>query len=386
MSEGRPHSTFGYEPALDGLRGIAVTLVVGFHAFGIPRDGFLGVDLFFVLSGFLITSILLGEQASRGRISLRRFYVRRALRLVPALLVFLVVSLAAHILVAGARHEFGTAVVLDQLRDCAVAASYVSNFVLAFGGVDALPTGLGHLWSLAAEEQFYLVWPILLVCGLARRRRWATIVLAAAIAFVALRQFQLVLGGVPPHRLGFGPDTRSGSILIGCLFAVLRANERGARRLAGFARVALPFALVLGYVVVIANLGRTLFGGPLTLFGFCAAVIIVALLDERCVLRRWLSPRPLVYLGRLSYSLYLWHLLIFTALGVALVGANGAAGAPRATAAVAASLVAAALSYHFVEIPFLRRKRARQTPDSPVHRERTSALPKIRAAVPEVLS
>ena len=385
MSEGRPHSTFGYEPALDGLRGLAVALVVSFHAFGIPRDGFLGVDLFFVLSGFLITSILLGEQASRGRISLRRFYVRRALRLVPALLVFLIVSLAARILVAGARHEFGTAVVLDQLRDCAVAASYVSNFVLAFGGVDALPTGLGHLWSLAAEEQFYLLWPILLVCGLARHRRWAGIVLIAAIAFVAARQFQLVLSNVPGDRLDFGPDTRSGSILIGCLFAVLRANPSGARCLASVTRVGLPLALVLSSLIVCADLGRTLYVGPLTLFAFCAGVVIVGVLDERCAVRRWLSPRPLVYLGRLSYSLYLWHLLIFTGLGVALVGANGAAGAPRATAAVAASLVAAALSYHFVEIPFLRRKRARQTPDSPVQRERTSALPKIRA-VPEVLS
>jgi peptidoglycan/LPS O-acetylase OafA/YrhL len=385
MNEGRPHTTLGYEPALDGLRGIAITLVIGFHAFGIPRDGFLGVDLFFVLSGFLITSILLGEQTSRGRISLSRFYVRRALRLVPALLVFLVVSLLANLLVAGARHQFGTAVVVDLLHDSAVAAFYVSNFVLAGGGADALPTGLGHLWSLAAEEQFYLLWPILLVCGLARRRRWAAIVLIAAIAFVAVRQFQLVLSGVPGHRLDFGPDTRSGSILVGCLFAVLRANASGGRRLASVTRVVLPFALVLSFVIVCADLGRTLYIGPLTLFAFCSGVLVVAVLDERCAVRRWLSRRPLVYLGRLSYSLYLWHLLIFTALGVALVGANGAAGAPRATAAVAASLIAAALSYHFVEIPFLRRKRAGQTPDRPVHRERTTPVPKIRA-VPEVLS
>jgi peptidoglycan/LPS O-acetylase OafA/YrhL len=385
VNERLPHRTFGYEPALDGLRGIAVTLVVGFHAFGIPRDGFLGVDLFFVLSGFLITSILLGEQASLGRISLSRFYVRRALRLVPALLVFLVVSLIAHLVVAGARHELATALVLDQLRDCAVAAFYVSNFVLAGGGVDALPTGLAHLWSLAAEEQFYLLWPILLVCGLARHRRWAGIVLIAAIAFVVVRQFQLVLSGVPGDRLDFGPDTRSGSILVGCLFAVVRANASGARRLASVTRVGLPFALLLSFVILFADLGRALYVGPLTLFAFCAGVVIVAVLDEGCAVRRWLSPRPLVYLGRLSYSLYLWHLLIFTALGVALVGANGAAGAPRATAAVAASLVAAALSYHLVEIPFLRRKRARQTPDVPVHRGRPTPVPKVRA-VTEVLS
>lgn len=378
MNQPLPHRTFAYEPALDGLRGVAVTLVVGFHAFGIPRDGFLGVDLFFVLSGFLITSILLGEQASQGRISLPRFYVRRGLRLVPALLVFLAVSLVAQIVVAGVRHELATAFVVDLLRDCAVAAFYVSNFVLAGGGVDALPTGLGHLWSLAAEEQFYLLWPILLVCGLARHRRWAGIVLIAAIAFVALRQFQLVLSGVPGDRLDFGPDTRSGSILVGCLFAVLRANASGARRLASIARVGLPVALVLSWVILFADLGRSLYVGPLTLFAFCAGIVIVAALDERCAVRRWLSLRPLVYLGRLSYSLYLWHLLIFTALGVALVGADGAAGAPRATVAVGASLVAAALSYHFVEIPFLRRKRARQTPYA-VHRTRTTPVPQVRA-------
>ena len=358
--------------------------MVTFHAFGIPRGGFLGVDLFFVLSGFLITSLLLGEQASRGRISLSNFYVRRALRLLPALLAFLAVSLTVQIIAAGVRHDLARAVVLDQLRNCAVAAFYVSNFVLAGGGVDVLPAGLSHLWSLAAEEQFYLLWPLLLVCGLARRRRWAGIVLTVAIAFVALRQFQLVLSGVPSHRLGFGPDTRSGSILIGCLFAVLRANERGARRLASFARVALPLALVLAYLVIVANLGRTLFVGPLTLFGLCAGVVIVAVLDERCSLRRWLSRRPLVYLGRLSYSLYLWHLPIFTALGVALVGANGAAGAPRAAAAVAASLVAAALSYHFVETPFLRRKRQRQSPDFAPHRARMTPVSNARAATEAV--
>jgi peptidoglycan/LPS O-acetylase OafA/YrhL len=384
VNERLPQRTFGYEPALDGLRGIAVALVVSFHAFGIPRDGFLGVDLFFVLSGFLITSLLLGEQELRGRISLSGFYVRRALRLLPALFAFLAVSFAVQIIAAGVRHDLARAVVLDLVRDGAVAAFYVSNFVLAGGGVDALPAGLSHLWSLAAEEQFYLLWPVLLVCGLARHRRWAGIVLMAAIAVVALRQFQLVLSGVPSHRLGFGPDTRSGSILIGCLFALLRANEHGARRLASFARVALPFALVLAYVIAVANLGRTLFGGPLTLFGLCAAVIIVAVLDERCVLRRWLSQRPLVYLGRLSYSLYLWHLPIFTALGVALVGASGAAGAPRAAAAVAASLVAAALSYHFVETPFLRRKRQRQTPELATHRARTTPVPNARAATEAV--
>ena len=384
LNERLPHRTFGYEPALDGLRGIAVTLVVAFHAFGIPRDGFLGVDLFFVLSGFLITSLLLGERASRGRISLSRFYVRRALRLLPALLVFLAVSLVVHIIVAGARHELALAVVLDQLRDSAIAAFYVSNFVLAGNGIDALPTGLSHLWSLAAEEQFYLLWPALLVCGLARHRRWAGIALMAAIAFVALRQFQLVLSGVPGHRLDFGPDTRSGSILVGCLFAVLRANESGARRVARIARVGLPLALVLSYAIVVADLGRTLYLGPLTLFAFCAGMVIVAVLDERCALRRWLSQRPLVYLGRLSYSLYLWHMPIFAALGVALVGAHGAAGAPRATAAVAASLVVAALSYHFVETPFLRRKRQRQTPDLATHRARPTPMPNPRAATEAV--
>lgn len=380
MNERRLHRTFGYEPALDGLRGIAVMLVVAFHAFGIPRDGFLGVDLFFVLSGFLITSLLLGEQAWRGRISLSGFYVRRALRLLPALLAFLAASLLISVIAAGARHELVLGLVLERLRDSAVGALYVSNVVLAGGGVDALPAGLSHLWSLAAEEQFYMLWPILLISGLARHRRWAGIVLTAAIALVALRQFQLALSDVPAHRLDFGPDTRSGSILIGCLFAVLRTNESGARRLANVARVGLPFALVLAYLLVVADLGRTLFVGPLTLFGFCAGIVIVAVLDERCVLRRWLSERPLVYLGRLSYSLYLWHLPVFTALGVALVGSDGAAGAPRASAAVAASLVVAALSYHLVEIPFLRRKRERRGFPAVTRRARTTVVARAKIA------
>ena len=359
--------------------------MVVFHAFGIPRDGFLGVDLFFVLSGFLITSLLLDEQVSRGRISLSRFYVRRALRLVPALLVFLTVWLAVNIIVTGVRHELAVAAVLRQLRNCAFGALYVSNFVLASGHIDALPTGLTPLWSLAAEEQFYLLWPLLLVCGLARHRRWAGIVLIAAIAFVALRQFQLVLSGVPSHRLDFGPDTRSAPILVGCLFAVLRANASAARRLASIARVALPFAVVLSYVIIVANLGTVIYVGPLTLLGFCIGVIVVALLDERCALRRWFSVRPLVYLGRLSYSLYLWHLPIFIALGVTIGGSSGAGGAPRAAGAIAASLVVAALSYHLVETPFLRRKRQRETPDIATPRTRTTPAPTARA-VPEAVT
>ena len=149
----------GYRPALNGLRAVAITAVVLYHAtdFTFPASGLAGVDLFFVLSGFLITTLLLEEHnRARNRVALRGFYRRRAWRLLPAMFVLLALFLAGLIVI-------GTALERAIAGGIAAGVFYCMNFVLAAGNVDDMPFGLTHLWSLAAEEQFYVVWPLLLL-------------------------------------------------------------------------------------------------------------------------------------------------------------------------------------------------------------------------------
>jgi len=349
----------GYQPALDGLRGVAIAAVVGFHAFAFPADGFLGVDLFFVLSGFLITTLLLDEQRAYGRVSLRGFYFRRGLRLLPALLALVAVFFAAQAVT-------GT-LGMDTVAVVAVASTYTANMVLALGGPDALPA-LDHLWSLAAEEQFYLLWPPALILLARGRRAIAAALLAMALVASAAQQVTLAVSDAPGYRLDFGPDTRGSAIVIGCLFAIAFSttsarSHRGLRLLA-------PVALTLVVAMLVADLGRDLYAGPLLVFGLCAGVVVTQATAGGTVTRALLSARPLVWLGRRSYSLYLWHVPVLVACGV-IVSNQPAVGSPvRGALAVAASLAAASASYRFVEKPFLRFKDARALPHPP-----TPALP-----------
>jgi peptidoglycan/LPS O-acetylase OafA/YrhL len=338
----------GYQPALDGVRGLAIACVVAYHAFGRPSGGFLGVDLFFVLSGFLITTLLLEEHAERGSISLRAFYRRRALRLVPALVAMLTVVLAveAALALVGKGH----------LRREAIAAGfglgYVTDFVNAISP-GTVPWSLSHLWSLAMEEQFYLLWPpILLVLGV--RRRAALAVLAGALALVAVRQVELMTSGAAYDRLQFAPDTRGSSIVIGCLFAVVFSTARSRRRLASPVVGGLALTVLAGLIFV--GLLRPLFGGPLLLFGAAVGVVIARALEPSSFEHRILTMRPLVGLGRVSYGLYLWHVPVLAA--VAASGQAGPTGSfVRGAFGIALSLAAALVSYRVVEQPFLRRKR-----------------------------
>jgi peptidoglycan/LPS O-acetylase OafA/YrhL len=346
----------GYHPALDGLRAIAIAAVVCFHAFGFPAAGYLGVDLFFVLSGFLITTLLMEEHRDRGRVSLRAFYRRRALRLLPGLFVFLAVFLAVSTLSAVLRNDFQS---LDRaFLGAAAGVGYASNVLLAQHGVDALPVGISHLWSLAAEEQFYVVWPAFLFFVLRGRHRAAIALTLGATALVAIRQFQLLSAHASGDRLDFGPDTRSGSIVIGSLLALV-FTSRARRRLRVSTRWVEPLAVILFVGFIFLSFGRNQYAGPLTVYAVCCAVLIVRATTDGSPLRRLLRARPLVFLGRISYSLYLWHLPILVGLGVDGDG-RFAYGSPiRKLVAIGLALVAATCSYYFVELPFLRRKRGR---------------------------
>lgn len=329
-----------YVPEFDGVRGIAVSAVLAFHV--LPwTGGWLGVHIFFVLSGFLITTILVDEWRTHGVIKLRSFYARRALRLLPALIIalcgYLLLSLTANALDPGAID------VHERMVGVAAGAGYVSNILLAFG---AQPIeGLSHLWSLAAEEQFYTLWPVALLVLLRRSRsfdqiRWLTL---AAIVALSVHVLELLLTGVPPARIHFGPDTSAIPLLIGC-YAALGGASFGRRR---------RLELVAGTTVVVVLLGagasdRAYFPA-LALACVATAYLLPGLATGASALGRPLRAPALVWLGRISYGVYLWHLILIEATP----------WVPPAVGVVLAVPVAA-LSFRYIEQP-ARRFRERGT-------------------------
>lgn len=312
----------GQVSALDGLRGIAILLVLACHFTGEPFGGAYGVDLFFVLSGFLITALLLEERAAAGRIRLGGFYVRRARRLLPALAAMLCCYLVYNTILG--RDALGT----------------VAEYGLYFGNVyfvvthqpDA--TGLGHLWSLAEEEQFYLLWPLLLLL-VVRAKRPLYWVAALAVALIVYR-FALILGGASMHRLYRAPDTHSEGLVLGAALAFLRQQGFVAGEWAG------KLGLALTIPAVVAGVWN--FGLPVFELG---ALLLVAAAVSDTSLAKAFSLRPLVWIGALSYSLYLWHFPVLWAFHD-----------HNRVLALGISFMLAWLSYRYIEQPFRRRRSA----------------------------
>jgi peptidoglycan/LPS O-acetylase OafA/YrhL len=316
----------GLVPALDGLRGIAILLVLACHFTDEPLGGAYGVDLFFVLSGFLITTLLLEERTAAGRIGLGGFYVRRARRLLPALAAMLCCYLVYNAILG--RNALGT----------------VADYGLYFGNVYFVvthqpdTTGLGHLWSLAEEEQFYLLWPVLLLV-LVRARRPLYWVTALAVALIAYR-FALILGGASMHRLYRAPDTHSEGLVLGAALAFLRQRGFVAGEWAG----KLGLALTIPAVVA----GAWDIGLPVFELG---ALLLVAAAVSETSLAKALSVRPLVWIGALSYSLYLWHFPVLWAFHD-----------HNRLLALGVTFLLAWLSYRYIELPFRRRRTASLEP------------------------
>lgn len=348
----------GYLPALDGVRGVAILSVLGFHLIGRPAGGFLGVHVFFVLSGFLITTLLLEEWDARGGISLRHFYYRRALRLLPALAVALIgfAIIAATLLAIG--HAPPSLTARGAEKGVLFGALYVSNIAQAAG--TSLPGSIGHLWSLATEEQFYVLWPVCLVAalrlGLSRRAIGAGLV--TLIAVVAAHRLEMTIRGVPQQRIYFAPDGSFDLLLIGCLAGVILTSA-GDQALAAVRRACrwgwLPSAAVVAAAILVSQpTDRAVYEWLLPLFGIAVALLLlVPVLDARSLLARVLSLGPLVYVGQISYGIYLWHQIIN---GVPL-NVSFAAGYGRFALVTAITIALASASYHLVERPFLRRKR-----------------------------
>jgi peptidoglycan/LPS O-acetylase OafA/YrhL len=328
----REPRALGHIPALDGLRGVAILLVLWSHSFGPPGAG-LGVDLFFCLSGFLITALLLAEWHQRGAISLVSFYERRARRLLPALLLLVVVFVAV---APSTRNLFAAA----------VGVGYVGNVALLTGH-DISP--FTHLWSLAQEEQFYVLWPFALIVAMRLAPRLLPYVLAALFLATSLD----AATASTYERLWYGPDTHAGGLILGALAAVLYVRRADRRVPVGIA------ALVALGCVMLFQTPTARFVLPV--FALAAtALVVAAAQDSSRLFTRTLAFRPLRYLGRISYSVYLWHPL-FLAIGWEV-------GIPI-------SVACAAASYHVVEQPFLRMRR-RQLP-----RVRMSPSPAAAATV-----
>jgi peptidoglycan/LPS O-acetylase OafA/YrhL len=359
----QPAVTGGRLPALDGVRALAVALVIAYHG-GLPGlqvAGFYGVDIFFVLSGFLITRLLLDEQAQRGRIGLAMFWGRRAKRLLPGLLVMLA-AVEAYVVYASPQGRY-PAFRGDALSVLAYSSNWhfihqSSNYFSATGA----PSLLTHTWSLAIEEQFYLVWPLLVLGAvwLARRtrRNAASLVLAvSAVGSVASAGWMAALyrSGTSPSRLYYGTDTHVQSILVGCALAALMTLTR--------MRVRRPLATVAAALVAcgLGWAGCTLGssdpiayeGGFLAVSLFTAILVAVVVTTPSSNAARLLSLPPLVYIGTISYGMYLWYFPLFEVIDRAN---TGLAGANLFLVRVAADVAVAAVSFHLLEQPIRQWK------------------------------
>ncbi|MEH3088377.1 MAG: acyltransferase family protein [Microbacterium arborescens] len=347
---------------LDGLRALAVALVVVSHLFPawLLGSGFIGVDVFFVISGFLITTLLLREQAREGGIRLRAFWARRARRLLPALAAVVTVSASLAWLVGGDVLVGIGAQVLG-------AATFSYNWVsMADGGSyfsAADPEIFRNLWSLAVEEQFYLLWPLVLPLFLLipgrRRRAGATVALAAASAVWACVS---VVGGADLTRVYFGTDTHAFGLLLGAALAFLRQGAIVRRpSIAGVGPVwgVVVGGAAVGALVVVAMLGTAqdvTFPASSIAASLLAAVAIAVAAWPGSWFGRALDVAPLRWVGERSYAIYLWHwpLIVLVTFSATGVGPDTAVPVTAGLAVLGATLVLAALSYRWIEQPVRR--------------------------------
>jgi len=364
-----------YWPALDGVRAVAIVCVVAYHLDHLG-SGWIGVDIFFILSGYLITTLLLSERGSSGRIALGNFWARRARRLLPAVLLLLV-GLGLY---AGAG---GPGLVPAQLRDPALATlfyvanwqqiAYAHNYFAAF----TAPTPLVHTWSLAIEEQYYLVWPILVVAvaGLAasfgsRRGRTvrtvpaggaprALLYVTALLALVSAVAMGLTAHLVSVNRAYLGTDTRAWELLLGGMAAMVVRPVPSPGRQRPWAALTVLGAIAVAVVVALAGTSTALgqppgwiWDGGLVLAALGAVAVITGSVRAPAGPIAWtLSLPPVRWLGRVSYSLYLWHWPVIDLVTPSTIGISGV---QLLAVRLALMMAATCVSYYVVEGPLRR--------------------------------
>jgi len=346
-------ATQRYMPGLDGLRALAVLAVIAYHLqLGWADGGLLGVGVFFTLSGYLITDLLLYHHEQFGDLGLRNFWLRRARRLLPALFVMLAVVVIWTALFD--RSE------LSSLRGYVLAATfYVSNwFTIATGASYAaqtgLPSPLDHLWSLAVEEQFYLLWPFLLWLGLRFvRGRYRLVGMTLALAAVSTILMAVLYQPTYPTRVYEGTDTRAAGLLIGAALAMVWPSHHLQANLAISRRRLLDGAGALGLVIIGWLVWQTslssssLYRGEILLLSVATAAVVAAAAHPAGLLGRALGVGPLRWLGVRSYGVYLWHypIIIFTTASFTKPGLL------LGIFQIAATIAVSALSWRFIEDP-----------------------------------
>jgi peptidoglycan/LPS O-acetylase OafA/YrhL len=370
----------GHEPVLDGVRGIACLMVMAVHLSalgakqypGLLPNGFLGVDVFFVLSGFLITSLLIQEWSRTETISFKQFYLRRALRLLPALYFFVAI-----LCILGAVLGWKAMLGPKPWLSLGSTLFYFSNWVYDIGG-------LSITWSLSVEEQFYLLWPPTLFLLLRRGVRLPVIIggLVLVVALVGGWRLTLWSSGVASEgvlaafmRSYQGTDTRLDAPLIGCIAALWAAWRGLPKRSAAWHGMALASAVLIAVACggedIRLTFGRpvpdlrldVLFRGGFTVVALATACLILYMLSNaRGLASRIVGTAPLAWVGRRSYSLYLWHSLAFHTPAVFLGKAAETATASWSSwlllsaAKLCLAFAFSSLSYYAVERPFLRMK------------------------------
>ncbi len=344
--------TSSYRADIDGLRAVAVLLVVAFHVAPtrLP-SGFIGVDIFFVISGYLITGIIISD-FSNGRFSFTSFYVRRIRRICPALVIVLGSCLFAGwwILLPSEYANLG--------KHIAGASGFLSNFLLwsetGYFDLDSELKPLLHLWSLGIEEQFYLIWPAILSLVLLKSKKPATIITLLSIGSFALA---LTIGKSSPDAAFYNPITRFWEIWVGAILALYSTSQAGEKSLwiSKNAEILSLLGIFLISVGIIFTNHYYSFPGVMTIIPIAGTVLIIAANSESTLVYKLLSIKPAVMIGLISYPLYLWHwpLLSFTKI---------IEKHPTPTiriSLVIISFLLAWLTFRYVEIPI--RKKANKT-------------------------
>ncbi len=354
----------GYHPGLDGVRGVAILLVLGQHAMTRPLiDGFVGVTVFFCLSGYLITSLLVRELGT-GRLDVRSFYRRRAARLGPALATVVAVTIVVLLI---HRPDLGVGGVLAP---AGAAVTYTTSLFDWSHHAFATKDYFNYTWSLSVEEQFYLVWPFALLWGYRRHPRSFAAATAALVVTTLVLDLGLGLSRqvkYDPHEY-FGSDTNALPILVGSLLAIVVHEgwlSRSLRHLAPWGLVAVALLPVLASRNEIYRPSLVIVEGTV----LSLVVLVGVVTRPRSAAGSLLASRPLRWLGERSYSIYLWNVLARIAM-LALLGHTVIGD----VAWIAALVVLAELSYRFVERP-LRARLGQRASGSPTAAFRAVAKP-----------
>lgn len=387
MSPLRSANSKRYMPGIDGLRALSVLAVIAYHLnLKWAQGGLLGVGIFFVISGYLITDQIMSEWKKRGSLNLINFWIRRARRLLPAMIAMLL-FVALWLLCADSSR-------LEALKgDFLSSLFYVNNWYLIFHKVSYFESfgpasPIGHLWSLSIEEQFYMVWPLLLVLGLktTRRRGKLALMILGFAAVSALAMAMIYVPGTDPSRVYYGTDTRAFALLIGAALAIIWPSQKLSEHVSGGERAILDIIGVLGIVVLLFLMYRineydnSLYRGGFVLVSFIAAAVIAVLAHPSSIMGKIMGISPLRWIGVRSYSLYVWHYPVIILTNPAVNTDGISVG--RIILQLTASLILSGLSFKYIEEPLRRGGfRASRAQGFSVHRRRHRLRPVILAAI-----